>query len=160
MDEGKGPSYSMRLIGERAVERGFCTRAQILDALRVQRVVRDTLGRQLFLGEILVIRDALAPGQLASLVSEGGDRKTVPGAFVNRRRFFGEIAVDLGFITPEDVFEALNVQFYEDRRGDRHRLIGEILQAIGKLGGAQVDEVLAQMTVEAGKPAAETATSR
>ena len=41
---------------------------------------------------------------------------------------FGVTAVKNGFITREQLFEALKIQLAEDLKGMKHRLIGEILR--------------------------------
>jgi len=42
---------------------------------------------------------------------------------------FGTIAVKMGFISQEQLLEALNAQIVESLKGMKHRLIGQILQA-------------------------------
>ncbi len=55
---------------------------------------------------------------------------------------FGTIAVDLGFIRPQDLIEALEMQVTEDLAGNPHRSIGTILLARDLLSSEQVDAVL------------------
>ena len=58
---------------------------------------------------------------------------------------FGVIAIERGFITPEDLFEALKIQVREELEGGSHRLIGEVLLARDCITIAQVEEVLEVM---------------
>jgi len=57
-------------------------------------------------------------------------------------RRFGVIAVEEGFISPTQLFEALETQVEDDLNGRPHRLIGEILQKQGIMTWAQVGIVL------------------
>ncbi|MFH1078698.1 MAG: hypothetical protein V1766_00300 [Pseudomonadota bacterium] len=54
---------------------------------------------------------------------------------------FGMIAIEKGFITPDDLVKALYIQIYEDINKQRHRLIGEILLDINLMTAAQIEEV-------------------
>jgi hypothetical protein len=55
---------------------------------------------------------------------------------------FGVIAVEKGFITKEQLFEALKIQIEEDLQDKRHNLLGIILIRLGYLTEAQAEEVL------------------
>ena len=55
---------------------------------------------------------------------------------------FGEIALRLGFVTREDLGEALRVQRERMRQGERHKLIGLILLEMGRIDNAQLIEIL------------------
>ena len=55
---------------------------------------------------------------------------------------FGVVAVEKGFITPDQLFEALKVQVREDLEKEIHRLVGEILLEQGAMTPEQKDEVL------------------
>ena len=41
-----------------------------------------------------------------------------------REKRFGVVAVEKGFITPDQLFEALKVQVQEDLETETHRLVG------------------------------------
>jgi len=58
---------------------------------------------------------------------------------------FGVIAVDKGFITKEQLFEAMRIQVEEDLSGKPHTLIGIILIRLGYLIREEADEVLVAM---------------
>jgi hypothetical protein len=59
---------------------------------------------------------------------------------------FGVIAVEKGFITPDQLFDALKVQVQDDMEAGSHRLIGEILCAHNAMSFEQVDQVLRVLT--------------
>lgn len=54
----------------------------------------------------------------------------------------GKIAVDLGFVTPEQIKEALIEQIEEDLSGRPHRFLGQILLDKEWITGKQVDTIL------------------
>ena len=55
---------------------------------------------------------------------------------------FGVIAVEKGFITKEQLFEALKIQVDEDLSGKPHTLIGIILIKLSYLTHEEADDVL------------------
>jgi hypothetical protein len=55
---------------------------------------------------------------------------------------FGIIAVEKGFISPEQLIEALRTQVVEDMEKGEHRIVGRILLEDGIINAAQIDEVL------------------
>jgi hypothetical protein len=55
---------------------------------------------------------------------------------------FGVVAVEKGFITKEQLFEALKIQVEEDLSGEPHTLIGIILI---KLTREEADDILLAM---------------
>jgi len=59
-----------------------------------------------------------------------------------RQLRFGVVAVEKGFITPDQLFEALKVQVREDLEKETHRLLGEILLEQDAMIHEQRDEVL------------------
>ena len=58
---------------------------------------------------------------------------------------FGVVAVEKGFITKEQLFEALKIQVEEDLSGEPHTLIGIILIKLGYLTRQEADHVLFTM---------------
>ena len=69
---------------------------------------------------------------------------------------FGMIAVKKGFVTPEDVHRALDIQLGEDFSIGRHRLIGRILLDERLLSPEQLSLVLGALG-ETDGPGPETA---
>lgn len=60
---------------------------------------------------------------------------------------FGALAVTKGFITPEQLVEALKIQVHENLKLSKHRLIGEILREKEYLTTAQINAVLDSMDI-------------
>jgi hypothetical protein len=58
---------------------------------------------------------------------------------------FGVLAVEKGFITADQVIEALRIQVMEDIEKGKHRLIARILLEQGLITLSQIDEVLRSM---------------
>ncbi len=63
-------------------------------------------------------------------------------AIDNLDKRFGTIAVAKGFITPDQLIEALTTQIKENLGGNQHRLLGTILREMGFMTIQQIDEVL------------------
>jgi hypothetical protein len=55
---------------------------------------------------------------------------------------FGILAVEKGFITADQVIEALRIQVMEDIGKGKHRLIGRILLEQGLITLSQIEELL------------------
>lgn len=60
-------------------------------------------------------------------------------------RRFGLAAVEMGFITIDQLFEAIKVQITEEIREGEHRLIGRILFDMGAITPPQIDKVLGSL---------------
>ena len=60
--------------------------------------------------------------------------------FLDKR--FGVTAVEKGFNTKNQLFEALKIQITEEIEKNEHRLIGRILYDLELLTLSQIDEVL------------------
>ena len=59
----------------------------------------------------------------------------------------GAMAIDKGFITLENLLEAIEIQIHENMDGSDHRLIGQILWEKGYITSEQINEVLASMGI-------------
>ncbi len=59
---------------------------------------------------------------------------------------FGVVAVKGGFITSEQLTDALKIQVMEELKGDKRRLIGKILYEKGYITMPQIAEVLVSMS--------------
>jgi hypothetical protein len=55
---------------------------------------------------------------------------------------FGVLAVEKGFITADQVIEALRIQVMEDIEKGKHRLIGRILLEQGLITLSQIEKLL------------------
>ena len=59
---------------------------------------------------------------------------------------FGTLAVEKGFITVDQLTDALNIQARENIEGKNHRLIGSILVDQGYMTESQINEILETMS--------------
>lgn len=55
---------------------------------------------------------------------------------------FGVIAIEKGYVSPEQFVEALKIQVMDDINEGRHRLVGRILLEQGVMDLEQIDNVL------------------
>jgi hypothetical protein len=55
---------------------------------------------------------------------------------------FGVLAVEKGFVNPDQVIDALKIQVMEDIEKGKHRLIGRILLEQGLMTLSQINDVL------------------
>ena len=60
---------------------------------------------------------------------------------------FGAVAIDKGFITLENLIEAMKIQILENLQGLDHRLIGQNLWEEGYIKTEQINEVLESMGI-------------
>ena len=60
---------------------------------------------------------------------------------------FGAVAIDKGFITLENLIEAMKIQILENLDSSDHRLIGQILWEEGFIDSEQINEVLKSMGI-------------
>jgi hypothetical protein len=132
---------SARLIGTMFVERGLLSESQIRVALEIQRET----GQQL--GQILVDRFGVSRQELASVVAEqwadiGKSASPVDAAANDSWRKLGEIFVERGFVTQEQLDQAL------ERQRETGERVGEALVAQGSISKFELAGALAeQMSV-------------
>jgi hypothetical protein len=60
---------------------------------------------------------------------------------------FGAVAVKKGFVTLENLYEAMKIQISENLEDTDHRLIGQILWEEGYIKTEQINEVLKAMGI-------------
>ena len=72
----------------------------------------------------------------------------IPDEFNTYERRFGNIAIKKGFITSDDLSEALKVQVQEEFEFEDRRLIGQILYGLNKMTVDQIKAVLAELIGE------------
>lgn len=58
---------------------------------------------------------------------------------------FGTIAIEKGFITKEQLMDAIGIQVGDELEHRAHRRIGKILFDLGYMSHEQIDEVLQEM---------------
>ena len=64
---------------------------------------------------------------------------------VKYEKRFGNIAIEKGFITDQQLVEALNIQVMEEIKEGSHRLIGEVLYDLEYISAEKVEEVLYEL---------------
>ena len=110
-----------KFFGSHLVERGIVTAEDVLTALERQRCRQRPIGQIALREGLLRVRDAFR------ILNEQGRH---PG------RLFGEVAVELGLMKPEDVESLLTKQ-----RQERPKL-GEVLVEMGALSREQMEAEL------------------
>jgi hypothetical protein len=68
-----------------------------------------------------------------------------PGKIEHYEKQFGIIAIEMGYISPDDLIEALKIQVNEDIGYKTHRLIGEILLENNCITAAQIQNIIDTM---------------
>ena len=139
-------AVSNRRIGALFVERGLVSESQLIVALELQQET----GQQL--GQILVERFGVQRAELAKVVAEHWARMGQGGDAANTRaseswRQLGEILVSRGFVTREQLTQAL------DRQRQTGERLGEALVGQGILSKFELAGSLAEQasTVDAPK---------
>jgi len=143
-------TLTARLIGTVFVERGLLSESQIRVALEIQRET----GQQL--GQILVERFGVSRQELASVVAEqwaeiGRSGSDIDPATNESWRRLGDIFVERGFVTPEQLEQALVRQ---RETGER---VGEALVAQGSISKFELAGALAEQASALDLAAAEQA---
>ena len=57
-------------------------------------------------------------------------------------KFFGEVALEKRFVSPEQLYEALTLQARSRVEGTQEKLLGQILLELGYMNEEQISEVL------------------
>jgi len=70
-------------------------------------------------------------------------------AITHYEKQFGLIAIRKGFITKEDLLDALSIQIQEDLDLEPHRQVGTILMSLGKMDPGQIEEVVKETVDDA-----------
>jgi hypothetical protein len=65
-----------------------------------------------------------------------------PGKIEHYEKRFGIIAVEKGFVSAENLIEAMKIQVKEDIDLHTHRLVGEILLDLGHISAVEIQEIL------------------
>lgn len=60
----------------------------------------------------------------------------------DRYKMFGEVALEKGFVTAEQLYQALTLQARDTLEGRPERLLGQILLELGAMNESQIAEVL------------------
>jgi hypothetical protein len=133
-----------KFFGEVAIERGWVSRDQVLDALKEQYRLRCLERRHLFLGEVLVQLGTISLERLVEIMDLSMGYHEQP-LEQRQKVFFGDVAVRKGYVTPVQLFRCLQLQRDEDMAGLAHRLIGEIMVDQGYLSAWELEDVISSM---------------
>jgi hypothetical protein len=125
-----------RRFGATAVEKGFVTPDQVIEALAIQARENVEERRNRPIGEILTALGYIKTTDVS---------KVLEGRFERR---FGDIAVTGGFISLGQLVEAMTLQVREETGKGVHRLLGELLMDLDYMTETQVRQVLREMGKE------------
>jgi len=115
-------------FGAIAVEKGYITKEQLLEAIKIQ--VEEDLehGSHRVLGQILLEMRAISPENLPST-----DKR------------FGMVAIEKGYITKEQLLEALKRQIEENLQYGCHIFIGTLLAEMNAINNHQLNSVFQEL---------------
>ncbi|MEW6667140.1 MAG: hypothetical protein AB1512_18205 [Thermodesulfobacteriota bacterium] len=117
-------------FGALAVEKGFVTLDQVIEGISIQaRENIEGKGNRL-LGEILRELGYITTSQVYEVLETRFEPR------------FGEAAVTRGFLTVEQLIQAMSVQVRDEVLNGRHRLLGEIVTELGLMDAEEVKQVL------------------
>ena len=124
-------------FGLMAVKKGFVTSENVVEALKVQESEECSTGKRRPIGRILLNEGLITLQQIGEVLSSMGkmgkekDDKT-----------FGDVAVEKGFITEDQLEKALKIQTDDACSTRKRRPVGRILINEGFMTLQQVGEVL------------------
>ena len=133
-----------------AVESGHTTEAWVNHARTLQRSFA-LRGQRVFLAEILVSGRAITQDQALDLFERGkGYRESA--AQERAAPPFGDVVVRKGYVSPAELFGALQRQRDEDAMDCAHRLLGDILVDSRQLSRSELADVLGSMAASTRAP--------
>jgi hypothetical protein len=118
---------AVKRFGVTAVEKGFVSSEQVIEALAIQARENVEERRNRPIGEILVELGYIKNAEVL---------KVLEGRFERR---FGDITISKGYI------QAMTIQVREEMKKGVHRLLGEILMDLDLMTEGQVRGVLEEM---------------
>lgn len=127
------PVNVTKRFGQLAIEKGFVTVDQIIEAFTIQARESVEMQKRRPIGEILLELGYISTQQISMVLQ---------GRFEPR---FGDIATSKRFITLPQLIEAMTVQVRNETKMGVRRLLGEILIELGFMTGDQVKRVLEAM---------------
>lgn len=127
-----------------AVQLGRTTRERVAQARAEQdRTFLDN-GQRLFLAEVLLRLGAIGYDDVADVLdaAQGYREEAIEHP---RQVRFGDLAIWKGYVTPLQVFVALQEQRDDDAAGRPHRYVGDVLVERGWLSPWELEDVLVSM---------------
>jgi len=128
-------------FGEALVRHGHATEEDLEEARDLQIFVKRHLERRPSFAEIFLIRGTLTTDQLRTIVHELGVPHDVTTR-VSGRALFGRIAVERGYVTPDQLLHCLGLQQEDAIGGKKPRPLGAILGGEGFISPLQLKKVL------------------
>ena len=124
-------------FGMMAVKKGFVTPEDVVEALKIQESEECSAGQHRPIGRILSNEGHITLQQVGEVLRSMGkmDEKKVD-------KTFGDVAVEKGFITENQIEEALKIQTDDACSTGERRPVGRILINEGFMTLQQVGEVL------------------
>jgi len=124
-------------FGMMAVKKGFVTPEDVVEALKIQEDEESSTGPRRPIGRILSNEGHITLQQIGEVLRSMGkmDEKKVD-------KTFGDVAIEKGFITEEQLEEALKIQTDDACSMEERRPLGRILINEGFMTLQQVGEVL------------------
>jgi uncharacterized CHY-type Zn-finger protein len=135
------PASGELLFGKIAVREGFCTQAQVDEAIRLQLQLQSPHQPAPRVGEILLERGSISPAHHKRVLEIQKQNMDLVDPLVKKRKesqLFGKLAVKQGLVTQDEVNACLRIQAEEGER----RSLGEILVEKGYLTAIQVKDLL------------------
>lgn len=133
------PEKSPTMITERAASSFSRQTDPMIEAIGVIKEIFDSRNRTL----ITALTTCLHAIKLTYKESAGLKEQRAADRMVEEvQTRFGQSAVNKGYITTNELLEALHVQVQENLNANNHRFIGEILVQQGKINVDQVNEIL------------------
>jgi tetratricopeptide (TPR) repeat protein/predicted Ser/Thr protein kinase len=136
------------IVGKVCVERGWVSRDQLVDCLRNVATTMDTPttdSSKSRLSDMLISRGLVTPEQMNALREEVSRILASDSAFTVVRRddtALGQILVNAGNCTKEQVIEALSIQQHLADKGGLAPRLGEILMQKGHVSFGAIEQAL------------------
>ena len=129
--------HSDKTFGDIALEKGFITKEQLDEALKIQAEEDASKEEHRPIGRILLNEGLITLQQVGDVL------KSLDKLYEEETDWtFGDIAIKKGFITKEQLDMALKIQTYEYSSTGTRRSIGRILLNEGLMTLQQIGEVL------------------
>ena len=136
------------IVGKVCVERGWVSRDQLVDCLRQVATTMDTPSSESSksrLSDMLISKGLVTPEQMTALREEVSRILAGDSAFTVVRRddtALGQILVNAGNCTKEQVIEALSIQQHLADKGGPAPRLGEILMQKGHVTFGAIEQAL------------------
>ena len=117
-----------------SLNKGFVTTAQVIDALTIQIKENVLEKKHRAIGEILMDLGYMNKEQIQEVMDSSVEPR------------FGDTAISMGFISIDQLVEAMSRQLRKEADEGQHRLIGEILVDLDYMSQLQVQETLKSMS--------------